>query len=123
MPADLDPNRILNHLDKLIHRLGEKNQEYRRLGIAFAEKDREFRKIRAVQLHVQRNKGVPVSIVKAVVEGDEKVSLAQYEANVAQAEYSACLEAMRNIRESIGAYRSFLTWMRAELHESGGFRA
>jgi hypothetical protein len=119
---DLDPNRILNHLEKLINRLGEKNTEYRKLGTAYAEKDRTYRIERAKQLLIHRNKGVAVSILKHTVDGEENVSRACYEMMVAQAEYNACLEAMRNIRESIGAYRSFLTWMRAEMHESGGVR-
>jgi len=113
----------LNHLEKLINRLGEKNTEYKKLGTAYAEKDRTYRIVRAQQLLIHRNKGVPVSILKYTVDGEDPVSLANYELMVAKAEYDACLEAMRNIRESIGAYRSFLTWMRAEMHESGGFRA
>lgn len=119
---DLDPNRILNHLEKLVARLGEKNTEYQKLGVATAEKERAWKILRSVQVLKARNKGTPVTLIKTVVDGEEAVALACYEYQCAQAVQNACLESMRNIREGIGAYRSFLTWMRAELHESGGVR-
>ena len=119
---NLEPQRILSHLEKLIDRLSEKNEEYRKLGTAWAETDRAFRLAYAKKILKLKNTGTAVTLVRKIAEGEPDVSLAQYKMNCAQVEYSACLESMRNIREAIGAYRSFLTWLRAELHESGGVR-
>jgi hypothetical protein len=119
---DLNPPQVLEHLEKLIARLGEKNVEYRKLGVITAEKERAFRTIRSVECLKHRNKGTPVTLIKTVVDGLPEVSLACYEFQCATAVQNACLESLRSLREAIGAHRSFLTWMRAEMHESGGVR-
>lgn len=119
---NLDPNRILNHLEKLVDRLSEKNEEYQKLGTVWAEKDRAYRIAYAKKILKLKNTGTPVTIVRKLADGEPDVGLALYHMNCAQVEYTACLESMRNIREAIGAYRSFLTWMRAELHETHGVK-
>ena len=103
-------------------RLAEKNEEYRTLGSAYAQADMDFRKIYAKQIVIHKNKGVPVTLVRKIVDGQADVTMAHFKMQAAEAEYHACLEAMRNIREAIGTYRSFLTWMRAEMHEARGVK-
>lgn len=112
---ELDPNKIISHIQGMVRKLGGKVAEFEQLGTDKAEAER----VHAIELRkkmlVLKNENYPVTMIKDLVKGDEQIALLKFHADVAAAKHEACREAMRGIRESIGAYRSFLTWMRTEM--------
>jgi len=113
-PRQLDPNNIVDRLQKLIQRIEDKNDEYERLGVARAEKERIFNIEFAKHQLILKNKGTPVTILKAQTLGHAKISMLKFKLDSAEATYLACRESMRAMKEIIGTYRSFLTWLRME---------
>ena len=119
---ELDPNRILDHIESLIQQLTKKNDDYEKFGTEHAIADRHYRIERQKAIVRLRNQGHSVTVVKALADGQPKVASAKDKMMVKEVSKQACLESMRNLREAIGAYRSFLTWKRAEMHEHSGVR-
>ena len=109
-----DPNKIIDHLEKLVDRIEEKNVEYANLGRIRAEKERLFNIEFAKKQLTLKNSGTAVTILKAQTMGHPKISKAKFDLDVAQAEYDACRESLRAMKEIMGTYRSFLTWLRME---------
>ncbi|MBW1812159.1 MAG: hypothetical protein JRJ39_00425 [Deltaproteobacteria bacterium] len=111
---DLDPNEIIQQLQDLIQKIEDKNDEYKSLGRTRADKTRIFNIEFAKQQLLFKNKGMAISILKSQTLGHVKISMLKFDVDVSEAEYLACREALHAMREIIGTYRSFLTWLRME---------
>jgi len=113
-PRDLNPNEIVDRLQKLITDIEDKNTEYSNLGREWADKKRIYNIEFAKHQLMLKNKGMAVTILKAQALGHPKISLAKFNMDAKEAEYLACREALHAMKEIIGTYRSFLTWLRME---------
>ncbi len=111
---DLDPNKIVGALQNLIIEIDLKYDELKKLGRVKANKTRTFNKTFAVQQLMLKNKGMPVTILKAQTLGHDNISMNKFNMDVAESDFLACREALRAKGEIIGTYRSFLTWLRME---------
>ncbi|MCK5616201.1 hypothetical protein KAR91_80810 [Candidatus Pacearchaeota archaeon] len=98
--------------------ISQKNDEYEKLGVDRAEKERLFNIEFAKKQLTMKNSGTAVTILKAQTLGFPKIAKLKFEMDVADAKWKACLEALRGMKESIGTLRSFLTWLRMELENS-----
>jgi len=111
---DLDPNEIIQQLQDLIKKIEDKNDEYKTLGRAKAEKTRVFNIEFAKRQLMLKNKGMAISILKAQTLGHVEISMLKFKVDDSESTYLACREALHAMKEIIGTYRSFLTWMRME---------
>lgn len=110
----LNPNEIIDSLNRMLINIEEKNVEYEKLGVERAEVERIFNQEFAKKQLVKKNSGTAITILKAQTLGDPKISKLKFRLDVADAKWRACLEALRGLKESIGTMRSFLTWLRME---------
>lgn len=115
---DLNPNLIIERLETMMVNISQKNDEYEKLGVDRAEKERLFNIEFAKKQLTMKNSGTAVTILKAQTLGFPKIAKLKFEMDVADAKWKACLEALRGMKESIGTLRSFLTWLRMELENS-----
>jgi len=92
--------------------LNEKNTEYSRLVETRAQAKRAW-KMAYVKKMLELT-DIPVTVRKSHVEGDREVSKLEMKYEVSLGIERACLESMKDLRSQIDAYRSFLSWKKAE---------
>ena len=111
---ETNPAEVMAGMENDKRLLGAKNQEYLRLVQNRAEARKVYRMAYKSQLLRERADGQSITLVKDIVNGDRDV--AQYELNyeIELGIEKACLESMKDIRSSIDAARSLLTWFRNE---------
>lgn len=111
---ELNPNDIISRLQNLMQRLEVKNKEYEQLGKDRADLKRIYNIEFAKHQLMLKNKGTAVTILKAQTNGHPKISMDLFNYEAKEAEYLACRESLASMRDILGTYRSFLTWLRME---------
>ena len=105
----------MNGLKSKNRELSSKNDELIRLTADSAEKKRAFLIANAAKITALKIEGASVTLIRDLVKGDKAVADLQYTWDVSEGVLLACRERIKDIRESIGTYRSILTWLREEL--------
>jgi hypothetical protein len=111
----LTPCEIMNKIQDCQVALTKGNMELKTLGIKKAEAERNYRIALSKKLFILRTDKYPLAIIQDVAKGSAEISDLRLQRDIAEVSYSVCLEAMRNLRLELEAYRSFLTWERIEL--------
>jgi len=111
---NLTPGEIMNILQSKNRQLSDKNDDYITLSFKRAEAERDYKIAYAEQMLRLKTDGTPVTMLKDVVSGNRGVADLKFKFEVATAVEKACLESMKDLRESIGSARSILTWLREE---------
>ena len=106
---------IMDGLKTKNRELTMKNDEYSRLTDVAAEKKKTYLTSLSTKLVELKINGASVTLIKDIAKGDKIVADLGYKWDVAEGVTRACLERIKDLRESIGTYRSLLTWLRAEL--------
>jgi hypothetical protein len=91
------------------------NIELKTLGIKKAEAERNYRIALSKKLFILRTDKYPVAVIQDIAKGTAELSDLRIHRDIEEVSYSVCVEAMRNLRLELEAYRSFLTWERIEL--------
>ena len=99
--------------------LSKRNSELHDLAEKVAENEKTYKILVAEETLEQKRKGLPITIIKDVVNGNRAVAEARKDLYIAEAVYKIASEKMRDIRSHIDTLRSFLTWLRMELMNSG----
>ena len=92
--------------------LNDKNAEYSRLVESSAQAKRSWK-----MAHVKKMlelTDIAMTARKAHAEGDREISKLEMQFEIALGIEKACLESMKDLRSQIDAYRSFLSWKKAE---------
>ena len=108
------PTHIMEGMDDDKRLLASKNAELRRLIEQRAEAERVYNVAMSQKIMELRAGGEPVSVIKDLVKGDKHVSQLKLNYEIALGIENACRESMKDVRSSIDAARSKLTWLRAE---------
>jgi len=111
----MTPDEIMRGMKEKGRLLSDKNEELKRLSEEYAAKKRDYRVQLArgfVELKVE---GHAATLIPVLARGDKDIAEMKYKMDVAEGVLNACRDSQRNIRELIGAYRSLLTWLRAEM--------
>ena len=111
----MTPQEIMDGLQAKNRELTYKNDELIRLTRDAAEKKRDYLMAMTSKTSELKISGASVTLIKDLVKGDRIVADLGYKWDVAEGVLRACLERIKDLRESIGTYRSLLTWLRAEL--------
>jgi hypothetical protein len=114
----MTPSEIIKGLQQKNIELTTKNDELIRLTEDAASKKRDYLIANAQKITVLKLAGSSITLIRDLVKGDKAVADLQYKWDIAEGVLMACRERIKDLRESIGTYRSILTWMRAELHNS-----
>ena len=92
-----------------------RNDELLRLTEDAAGKKRDYLVAMASKISELKISGSSVTLIRDLAKGDKIVADLGYKWDVAEGVLLACRERIKDLRESIGTYRSLLTWLRAEL--------
>lgn len=112
---NLTPGEIMNKIQECQTALTKGNMELKTLGVKKAEAERNYRVALGKRLYILRTDKYPVAIIQDVAKSLPEISDLRLKRDIAEVSYNVCLEAMRNLRLELEAYRSFLTWERVEL--------
>ena len=116
----LEPPEVMDMLNKVWRNMGIQNANLIKLGRIRADKEKAYNYAYAKRILELKNQGHAVTLIKTLAKGDVSVTGPKWELDVAQAEFDACRESIRDMREHVGILRSFLTWMRAEYQAGQG---
>lgn len=114
----MTPDEIIKGMQKKNLLLSQKNDEYKELIEKEAGLRNEYRKAFAKKILELRAEGQPGSIVTKIAQGDPNISKLEFDCDIAKGIKDACRESINDIRIAIDTYRSILTWMREEMHQS-----
>lgn len=70
-------------------------------GRAHAEAEKNYRIALAQKILIERDKGVPVTIINDICRGDEKIALLKFERDAAEVNYTVALEAIQAFKLDI----------------------
>ena len=105
----------MNGLQARNRELTIKNDELARLSEDAAGKKRDYLIAMSGEKTRLKLLGESVTLIRDMVKGKKPIADLQYQWDVAEGVLFACRERIKDLRESIGTYRSLLTWLRAEL--------
>lgn len=106
----MNPQDLLDRLDKCVQALGRGNAQLKTLGLEKAKTERDYRVREAQEILKLKADGFKVTIIQEVAKGNEEVAELRL--------YYTALQAMENLRLEIEILRSKLTWLRAEFKNS-----
>lgn len=112
----MSPVEIINKIQACQQALTAGNMELKTLGVKKANAERKYRvELRKEILRLRQLEKQAATLINDLAKGKEDIAQLRLERDIAETNYSVCLEAMRNLRLELEAYRSFLTWERVEL--------
>ena len=111
----MTPQGVMDGLQAKNRELSSKNDELIRLSEDAAQKKRDYLVAMTSKITELRIGGESITLIRDLVKGDKYVAELQYKWDIAEGVLMACRERIKDLRESIGTYRSILTWLRTEL--------
>lgn len=112
----MTPVEIMNKIQACQQALTAGNIELKTLGVKKARAEHDYKvELRKELLRLRHIEKQPVTLINDLAKGKEEIAKLRFERDLAETNYNVCLEAMRNLRLELEAYRSFLTWERVEL--------
>lgn len=112
----MTPGEIINKIQACQQALTAGNVNLKTLGVKKAQAEHDYKvALRKEILKLRVVDKQPATLVSDLARGNEEIAKLRLERDIAEMDYSVCLEAMRNLRLELEAYRSFLTWERVEL--------
>ena len=112
------PDEIMRELLIQKERLEAKDEEVVELIKEAADADRNFRIALEQESSRLRMKSTPVTMIKALAEGERAVAQKKYDYVRLEGNVKACFKSMDNIRASIDLLRSLLSHESKELHSN-----
>jgi|GEM_PF-1659340 len=113
--SDINPAQIMRGMEKDKLVLSAKNAEYSRYLQQKAEAEKVYNIAVAQKTLHYKEAGHPISIISALVKGDKHVADLKKNFDIADGIAKACHESMKDVRSSIDAARSYLSWLKAEM--------
>ena len=113
-----NPILIMDKIENAKIALQKGNDNLKTLGVKKANAEREYKIALSQELLRLRLDKQPVAIIQDLAKGNEEISKLRLERDIAECNYSVCLEGLRNTRLEIECLRSFLTFERVELKNS-----
>ncbi len=114
----MNPQDLLDRLDKCVQALGRGNAQLKTLGLEKAKTERDYRVREAQEILKLKADGFKVTIIQEVAKGNEEVAELRLKRDIAESAYYTALQAMENLRLEIEILRSKLTWLRTEFKNS-----
>lgn len=114
----MNPQQLLDRLDRCIAALGRGNTQLKTLGLEKAKTEKEYKIRQAQEILKLKAEKYPSTLIMELVKGNEEVADLRLKRDIAESSYYVGLEAMTNLRLEIEIIRSQLTWLRTELKNS-----
>lgn len=112
----MTPGEIINKIQACQQALTAGNTNLKTLGVKKAQAEHDYKvALRKEILKLRMVDKQPATLVNDLARGSEEIAKLRLDRDIAETDYNVCLEAMRNLRLELEAYRSFLTWERVEL--------
>lgn len=118
MNNHVNPQGLLNQIDRCLIALSKGNTEQQRLGLLKAQTERDYRiKYNQKMLQLKLDK-CQATLVQALAKSDPEVAELAMKRDIAESSYFTCISATENLRLEIDTIRSKLAWLKAELTNS-----
>lgn len=114
----MNPQDLMDRLEKCIAALGRGNTQMKTLGLEKAKTERDYKIKQAQEILKLKADKYPATLIMELVKGNEEVAELRLQRDIAESSYFVGLEAMNNLRLEIEIIRSKLTWLRNELKNS-----
>ena len=114
----MNPQDLMDRLEKCIAALGRGNTQMKTLGLEKAKTERDYKVKQAQEILKLKADKYPATLIMELVKGNEEVEELRLQRDIAESSYFVGLEAMNNIRLEIEIIRSKLTWLRSEFKNS-----
>ncbi|CAI3209866.1 hypothetical protein [Clostridium neonatale] len=114
----MNPQDLMDRLEKCIAALGRGNTQMKTLGLEKAKTERDYKVKQAQEILKLKADKYPATLIMELVKGNEEVAELRLQRDIAESSYFVGLEAMNNLRLEIEIIRSKLTWLRNELKNS-----
>lgn len=114
----MNPQELMDRLEKCIAALGRGNTQMKTLGLEKAKTERDYKIKQAQEILKLKADKYPATLIMELVKGNEEVAELRLQRDIAESSYFVGLEAMNNLRLEIEIIRSKLTWLRNELKNS-----
>ncbi|WP_061317538.1 hypothetical protein [Clostridium botulinum] len=112
----MTPVEIMKKIGVCQQALTRGNTELKTLGVKKARAEHDYKvALRKEILRLRQLEKQPATLINDLAKGKEEIAKLRLNRDIAETNYSVCIEAMRNLRLELEAYRSFLTWERVEL--------
>jgi len=111
----MNPQGIMDGLQKKNRQLTMKNDELADLYVKQAEAERNYNIEYANKVTQLRIDGEAATLAKDLAKGDKVIADLFYKMRIAEGVLSACREKIKDLRSAIDTYRSLLSWLKAEL--------
>lgn len=82
--------------------------ELRKRGITKARAEADYRSALAEKILIERDKGVPVTIINDVCRGDKKIAKLKMERDIAETLYETCLQAIYATKLEMNIVNDFM---------------
>jgi len=111
----MNPSEIIKGMKHKNRELQTLNDQLMDLSETKAQKEREFKVLRAKKIMELKANKESVTLIPKLAEGDEEVAKAEFDFKVAESMFNIIREKIKDVRTAIDTYRSILTWQREEL--------
>lgn len=85
---------LIVQIKTLQEKLRETQEELKKIGIKRAKSEAEYRIALAEKILIERDKGMPVTIINDICRGDSKIAKLKMERDIADTLYESCLQAI-----------------------------
>ena len=114
----MNPQELMDRLEKCIAALGRGNIQMKTLGLEKAKTERDYKVKQAQEIVKLKADKYPATLIMELVKGNEEVAELRLQRDIAESSYFVGLESMNNLRLEIEIIRSKLTWLRNEYKNS-----
>ena len=111
----MTPIEIQRGLQATNRKLEAKTEELPHLVEASAQAKRDFQIAKAERVLRLKTEGMSVTLIPDLAKGDKAVADLEFKWAVAEGVCRACGERIKDLRESIGSYRSLLSFRKTEM--------
>jgi len=111
----MTPTEIQRGLQVTNRKLEAKTEELPKLVEAAAQAKRDFQVAKAQKVLEYKLDGMSVTLILDLAKGDKAVADLEFKWAVAEGVSRACGERIKDLRESIGSYRSLLSYKKTEM--------
>lgn len=99
---------LIIEIQRLREKLNIAIKELKTRGINKAKTEAEYRKALAEKILLERDRGIPVSIINDICRGDEKIARLKLERDIAEVLYESCREAIYATKLEINIIRDLM---------------
>ena len=110
----MNPQQIMDGMQKKNRALSAKNDELPELAEAMAQAERDFNVAYAQKILTLKSDGMAITLTKDVAKGDKVIADLLFKYRVSESLYDTAKKKIASLNVAIDTYRSLLSWQKQE---------